>query len=234
MFENLNISTDLVEKDVLGGGGMPEAGAFEAAVDLAYVETSSGGATGLVLKLNTADGKIINNTLWMVSGNAKGNKNFYLDRSGNEVPLPGWAAADSLCQLALGKSITAVKTETREVPVYNFDAKKEIPTQKQVLTELSGKKVIVGVIKERVNKQAKNADGIYVDTAETREQLVIDKFFESGTGRTTVEKKAGLDKGEFITAWIAKNAGQVRDRTRPVEGAASPAAAPGLTTPLFS
>lgn len=235
MFENLKQDDAIADETDTLGGGMPDSGAYEAAVDMAYVEESSGGAMGLHLSLATANGGQIRQTIYMTSGKQKGQKNFYIDRQNNKQYLPGFTQAQSLVNLTIGKNLDEMTPEARTIMVYDYDAKKELPTEKQVLTELLTQKIVVGVIKQTVNKNVKNSEGVYVPTAETRDELVIDKFFESGTGCTTVEKKAGLAKGEFLAKWVAKNAGTVRDRTVPVEGGSAPAATEGqATTSLFA
>jgi len=237
MFENLQKDSEIADETDRLGGGMPDSGLYDTAIEMAYVEESQGGALGLILSLATSDGRNIRNTLWMTSGVKKGKKNFYIDRNGNKQYLPGYLVAASLTQLAAGEELASIVPEAREIPVYDFDLKKETLQSKQVLTSLIGKKIAVGVIKETVNKNVKNAEGVYVPTAETRDQLVIDKFFEHGTGCTTVEKKAGLSKGEFAEKWAAKNTGTVKDRTVSVAGdpgVASAADAGQATSSLFS
>ena len=236
MFENLQKDSDIADETDRLGGGMPDSGLYETSIEMAYVEESSGGALGMILSLALTDGRNIRNTLWMTSGTKKGKKNFYIDRNGNKQYLPGFTVANSLTQLTIGAELATMVPENKQIPVYDFDAKKEVLKDKQVLTALIGQKIAVGVIKETVNKNVKNAEGIYVPTAETRDQLVIDKFFEHGTGCTTVEKRAGLAKGEFAEKWAAKNTGTVKDKTVQVAGdpgAAQAANAGQATSSLF-
>jgi len=219
MFENLKMDKDVAEEsDRLGGGGVPESGIYDCAIDMAYAEESSGGAMGIFLTLATATGQQIRKTVYVTSGRAKGQKNFYLDRQQQKQYLPGFLVANSLSQLTLKKDFTELATEARTLMVYDFDAKKEVPKEKQVITELLGKQVKVGVIKQTVNKNVKNDVGEYVPTADTREEIEIDKFFHAANGCTVVELKAGLTEGGFLPQWEAKNNGVTRDRTVPVEG----------------
>lgn len=234
MFENLKTDDTIADDTDRLGGGMPDSGLYDCAIEMAYVEESSGGAMGLHLSLATANGQNIRNTFYLTGGKAKGQKNFYIDRSGNKQYLPGFSMGNSLAQLAIGKNLADLTPEAKTIMVFDFTAKKELPVEKQVLTELVGQKIKVGIIKEVVNKNAQNAAGEWVPTAETREQLTIDKFFEAATGCTVVERKAGVPQGEFVEKWTSKNTGIVRNKSVAVEGGPTQAAGQTQTASLFN
>ncbi|MCP3674987.1 MAG: hypothetical protein GY829_11035 [Gammaproteobacteria bacterium] len=233
MFENLQVDNAITEETDRLGGGVPDSGLYDCAIEMAYVEESSGGAMGFHLSLATANGQNIRNTFYLTGGKKKGQNNYYIDRAGNKQYLPGFSQGNSLAQLALGKNLAELTPEAKTILLYDFDAKKDIPQEKQVVTELIGQKIKVGVIKEIVNKNVKNADDVWVPIAETREQLIIDKFFEATTGCTVVERKAGVAQGEFINKWTAKNTGTVRNKTVPVEGGSTVATGQTQTESLF-
>ena len=52
----------------------------------------------------------------------------------------------------MGKEINTLETETKVVNVYSFEAKAEVPTKVDMLTELLGQEIVVGIIKETVDK----------------------------------------------------------------------------------
>src|SRR4030095_2600545 len=174
-----NLATDssiMNDKDSVGSGGVLDSGLYPAKVSLAYAKKSDGGARGLVLHLKTAEGREIRQTLWMTSGTAKGCKNYYETKDGEKRYLPGFTLANSLVQLTLDKEIAALDTEVKVVNVYSADVKAEVPTKVDMLVELLGTEILVGVIKQTVDKTQKSDSGAYVPTGETREENEIDKF----------------------------------------------------------
>lgn len=234
------------DKDVLGGGNGPvDSGAYTAKVGMAYVAKSKGGALGLFLTLLVTigqDTKEVRQTLWMTSGDAKGNKPYYT-KDGENYPLPGFSQANSLAALATGKEMSDLDTEEKVIKLYDFDAKAEVLTKVQAVTDLIGKEIVVGIIKQTVDKTKDNGSGVYEATGETREENEIDKFFCARDGfenMTTTEIKAKAEKAEFYTAWTEKWTGVTRNKAK---GAAAggtagapgkPAAAGGTAKPKSS
>lgn len=208
------------EKDTLGGGfGPVESNAYPAKVGMAYVAKSEGGALGLFLTLLATVGnevKEIRQTLWMTSGNTKGNKPYYT-KDGENYPLPGFSQAKSLALLTTGKEMSDLDTEEKTIKLYNKEAKADVPTKVQAVVELIGQEIIVGIIKQTVDKNEKNDAGQYVATGETREENEIDKFFcakDEYLNMTVSEIKAKAPAGTFHAAWAEKNAGTVRNKAK--------------------
>lgn len=203
------------EKDFVGGNGPLDSGLYTATVESAYIEKSQGGALGLVLNLKTNAGQYVRQTLWMASGNAKGNKNYFEDRNGQKQYLPGFTHANSLALLTVGKEIGQLDTETKVMNVYNFEAKSEVPTKVEMVMDLVGQEVIVGLIKQTVDKNALNqTSGKYEPTGETREENEIDKIFRASDRMTTAEIRAQAEEAVFVDTWNEKWAGKVRDRAK--------------------
>lgn len=207
------------EKDSVGGGGVLESGLYPITIALAYVSKSDGGATGLVLQGKTEQGRFVKQTLWMTSGTAKGCKNFY-EKDGVKNYLPGFIAANALALLTLGKEISDLDTEVKVANVYNSVAKAEVPTKVDMIVDLIGKEVIVGLIKQTVDKNQKNDAGVYVPTGETREENEIDKFFRASDKLTTAEVRAAANEPVFYSTWESKWAGQVRNKASKTAGTA--------------
>ena len=207
------------EEDRLGGGGFVwDSGIHLVTVDLAYLQKSGSGATGLFLVLKGEDKRELKQTLWMTSGTEKGCKT-YFEKDGEKRYLPGFLHADALALLTVGKHIHELATEMKTLKLYNSDAKAEVPTQVEVVTELLGKEVLVGLIKQIVDKTTKTPQG-YVPTGETREENEIDKIFRARDRMTTVEILARKTEPEFHDAWKEKWTGQVKNRAKGANGAA--------------
>jgi hypothetical protein len=224
-----NLKTDdsiANERDTVGGGGVLESGLYNSTVALAYATKSQGGAVGLVLHLKTQHGQTIRQTLWMTSGTAKGGLNYYTDKEGNKQYLPGFILANSLALLTIGKELSEIETETKVVNVYNPEVKAEVPTKVDMLTDLLGTEIIVGLIKQTVDKTQKNDAGVYVPTGETRDENEIDKFFRARDRMTTSEIRAQAETASFIDTWDAKFTGTVKNKAKGAAGATGTAGAP--------
>lgn len=234
-----NLATDKSiqdEKDVIGGSVL-DSGLYKSVINLAYVGTSEGGAMSLVIQAKSADGKNIRQTFWMTSGREKGQKNFY-EKDGVKNYLPGFIQANALALLTVGKEISELDTEEKVVNVYSSAAKAEVPTKVPMVVDLLGKEIIIGIVRQTVDKTAKDGAGVYQPTGETRDENEIDKFFRASDSLTTAEIRSQATEAVFIKTWAAKWEGQTRNKAKGA-GAAGTAGAPkaaagGSTKPTKS
>lgn len=243
-----NLTTDnsiANEKDSVGGGSrIVDSGVYNAKVIHAYVTKSAGGAVGMIVSLKLESGQEVKQTFWMTSGTAKGCKNYYEDKNGDKQYLPGFLMANSLCLLTTGQEISGLDTEQKVIPLYNAEAKSEIPTKVDMLMDLVGKDVVAAVMKQTVDKTKKNeATGLYEPTGETRDENEVDKFFRARDRMTTAEIRAQAEQASFVNTWAEKWTGKVRDKTKGDTGAskgtsglptANTAASKKPTTSLFA
>lgn len=224
LLANLTSDTSIAsEKDSVGGSGPLDSGLYPVTVAMAHINKAASGALGLVLSLKTADNKEIRQTLWMNSGTAKGGANFYIDKNGEKQYLPGFVHANALALLTTGKEISAMDTETKVIKLYSPEAKAEVPTKVEVLVDLLGKEILVGLIKQTVDKTKKNDAGVYEATGETRDENEIDKLFRAKDRMTTAEIRAQAEEASFVNTWVAKFTGTVKNKAK---GAAGTAGAP--------
>lgn len=223
------------EKDSVGGGGVLASGLYLATVAMAYINKSDGGALGLNVVFNI-DGKDVRQTFWMTSGDAKGNKNYYEDKKGDKQYLPGFNMANSLSLLTVKKEISELDTEEKVIKLYSYDAKAEVPTKVNVVTELLNQEIYVGLLKQTVDKTAKNDAGKYVPTGDTRDENETDKLFRAADKLTTAEIRAASDVAEFAKTWADKWTGVTKDKTSKdvVKGVAGAPAAAGTKKPTTS
>jgi len=230
LLQNLTTDESIAnEKDSVGGGFAPmETAIYKSTISLAYLQKSAGGALSLVLHMMSEAGKEFRQTIWMTSGDAKGNKNFYIDKNNDKQYLPGFNLANSLCLLTVAKEISQMETEKKTVPLYNFDAKAEVPTSVDMIMDLLGKEVYSAVFKQTVDKNAKGDDGKYYPTGETRDENEIDKFFRITDKLTTQEVRAGATDAAFFDTWEQKFTGQTRNKAK---GASGTAGTPGQSRP---
>ena len=207
------------EQDTLGGGYVLESGVYPFRVELAYLNVAASGAIGLVIHLTGDKGEALRQTFWVQSGKAKGSKNYWVNQKGEKSYLPGFNQAEAMCQLLCSTALSDMVSAEKVVQLYNYDAKKEIPTKVEVLTELLGKKLKAGVLKQVVDKNAKGDDGTYHPTGETREENEITKMFDE-EGKTLTEQKAG-GEAVFIETWAKKFTDTVKDKSKGTSGGSS-------------
>ena len=200
------------ETDSVGYAGALDSGVYLVTIELAYVIEAEGGATGLVLNAKTADDREIRQTLWMTSGRAKGSKNYY-ERDGKKHYLPGFLHAQSLALLTVGKDISDLELETKVVKVYNRESKAEVPTPVEMVVDLLGKEIYLGIQRQTVDRTIKNDAGVYVPTGETREENEIDKLFRASDKLTTAEIRAEATEPAYFNTWSTRFSGKTRDRS---------------------
>ena len=218
------------ETDSVGGGSAPlESGLYGLSVSMAYITKSKGGAMGLVITLAGQDKREVRQTLWMTSGTDKGCKNYY-EKDGEKHFLPGFNHANALCLLTVGKEISGMDTEQKVIKLYNPEAKAEVPTKVDVLTELIGKEILVGLLKQTVDKTKKNDAGVYEATGETRDENEIDKLFRASDRMTTAEIRAQATEAAFADTWEAKWTGKTRNKAKGVSANSGTFGAPKATS----
>lgn len=223
-----------------------ETGIYPAVIDMAYLDQSksrvlpdgspAGEAYSLTLVFKTGDGREHKETLWITSGRDKGQLTYYIDKkSGEKRDLPGFAIANAVAMLSLGKELGDLTPEDKMVSIYDYTAKKEIPVSKSVYTELIGQKVNLGIRKITDFKTAKNeSTGAYEPTTETRDYNEIEHVFKADTNQSMYEFTNGKDP-QYADAWVSKNAGKTKDKTavKTTKPGAAPAAGTGAAKPLF-
>lgn len=203
------------EKDSVGGGFGPwESGLYPVTIDIAYLEKKQSGALFLNVVLKNDDGQEHREGLCIASGDAKGNKSYY-EKDGEKFFLPGFNHANALGLLSCGKELKDMEDsiEKKTIKLYNFDAGKEVPTDVDMVTDLVGQRVIVGLQKQIVDKNKKNDQtGKYEPTGEVREVNEIDKVFRERDRMTVAEILAQAETPEFYDTWDQKWTGKTRNK----------------------
>lgn len=217
------------EDVIVGGGGFTlPTGLYPMIVENAYLDKSSRGAMNinLHLKRKTGGNQVYRHTIYLTSGDEKGNKPYY-EKDGKKHPLPGYSLADQICKITAELPISQVVPEKKLVSLWDFDASAEIPREVPVVTEMVNKEILVGMHLVRENKRS-NQNGKWVDTNEAREFNEINKVFFPD-GMTVTEKAAEAEAAVFVEKWAKANSEDyVRDKFKPVAGAP---AAKGVNAP---
>ena len=206
-------------EDRLGGFQLFETDAYEAVVKAFYAGKANDAASQAKSITLIADigGKEYRETFWITT---KEGKNFFLNKQDQtkKVALPGYQTVDDICFATTGKGLNELAFEDKVINVYNAEQKKEIPTNVKMGMAVISQPITLGIQKVLVNKQVKDSNGVYQDTADSREENQLAKVFHSATKVTIVEAKSGKT-AEFYDAWVKKNKGTTNDRRKIKDGA---------------
>lgn len=215
------------DTDSLGGGFVLDTGLYDVTIKMAYAIVAGSGANGVVFEFETSNKKTLRMTEYISSGTEKGCKNFYVDKDGNEQLLPGFLKVDGLCLLATKLELGQQTWEEKLVPIYNNDAKTEVPTKVFVAVSLLGTKLKLGVLKINENKTKKNeTTGKYDPINEARDINEVNKVFHAETGKTISEYREKVETANFLAKWTEKFGTATVEKYKAVVGGAT-AGAPG-------
>lgn len=210
-----NLTTDDVEQseDRVGGFSPLESDIYDdAEIKLAYAGESAKGAQSITIHAAIGD-REYRETIYITNRNGD---NFWLNDNKKKMPLPGFTVINDLCICATGAPLSEQDTDEKQVKIYDFDERKEVPKAVDVLVDLIGKKVTLGILNTLENKGVKQSDGSYADGPEERNVNSIDKVFENDSKMTVREAMDNegwdADKAEFIERWRATNEGKTRDK----------------------
>lgn len=206
-----NMTDDSIEapKDSVGYSPL-ESDIYPAVIKAIYITKSKNGAMAANLVADIG-GRDYREQLWIT--NAKG-ESFYKDKAGKKRYLPGTTVLNDICMCGIEKPLNQMDTEDKVFKIYDYEAKTELPKTVPTMTELAGASVLLGIVKEVVDKNVKDDDGNYVPSGETREVNVIDKVFHLPTHKTVFEVKEGREKANFYDTWLKKLKGTVRNRAK--------------------
>lgn len=209
LFKNLTSDNLEQTEDRLGGSYLHEAGIHIAKIKSAYAGKSAKGAMFIGLSVDI-NGKEFREDIYITNRNGE---NFFLNKTDTtkKVPLPGFTIIDDICLIATGKPLSEQDTEEKVIKAYDADAGKEVNKSVDMLVDLLGQEVALGILKVLENKTKKEGDE-YVVTDEERTYNTIDKVFHPTQKITVNEARNGQTEAMFWTAWADRNTGQVRDK----------------------
>lgn len=232
LFANVKQANNVVqEEDKLGGGFNPlESGIYTATISHAYVSESQRGALAVNFEFDI-DGHKLNETMYVTNANKA---NTYKDKTtGENKYLPSFITANDIALITTSQELFDLGQEDKVLNLYDFAQGKKVPSEVPVITDMTGKKVKLAVLKETVDKTAKNDSGDYVPTGETRVQNSIAKVFHPTKDLTVNEARAGSE-ANFINQWADKYAGQTIDKSKGVKGSSKTGATKKPASSLFA
>lgn len=227
-------TTSEVEKntDRLGGFQLLNSAVHLMEIEVAYLHVSAGGARALAIRAKNDAGSI-RATEYFTSGTKKDCKTYYT-KDGKNYDLPGFILVSDLMKVVTGGGLENAVMEEKTIKLYSQEAGGEVPTKVQMVTNLVGQKVALGILKQVVDKTAKDAAGDYQPTGETREENIISKVFND-KGLTVVEIAQGVTEPGFILDWKKQYEDKVINLAKGAKDAGSTGAvAQKPATKLFS
>lgn len=217
-----NLKTDVEVKEtkqdvIFNVPDILDSGVYNATINQCYATESKGGALGLVLDLilkNKGNETKFITTLWITNRNKEIT---FKNSKGEHQYMLGYLQAQSLCKHLANKTLQEMTC-------------KEMPRLDQMVNgypELSGKKLAVGILKVRENKQVLNGTR-YEPSNEEVFRNNLDKLFfiKNNELYTSTELDTGSEP-KFLNQWIDKWEGQVQNRFKEIATATT-----HTTTPL--
>lgn len=213
ILKKIGQQTDDIQEDQDSlGGNLRESGLVELTIQAAYIDVSDKGSYSFNLICKDNTDKEYRETLWIT--NKKG-ENFY-EYNGEKRYLPGFNVANAISLLTTGYSLSDLDDpEEKKVEVWDFDEGKMVLKDKDCITQLNGEAILVGILKEIVDKTKLNeSTGQYVPTGETRTVNVIDKVFHAESRMTVAEIRDDAEEAVFVDKWAQKWTGKERNRAK--------------------
>ncbi len=225
IFDSLKTEGLEQAEDRLGGFAALETDAYTGKIILAYAGKSDGGATNVTVHFDHG-GTEYRETVYV--SNKKG-ENWFPNKQDptKKVPLPGFTVINDICLMLTNKELADQDTEEKMVKIYDYDERKEVPKSVQVLVDLLGGEVTLGIQNTLKNKGVKQGDGSYVDGPEERNENNIVKVFHEPTKMTVQEATSGATEAAFYPAWVERNKGKVIDKRSNKDGQAGSTNRPG-------
>lgn len=203
-------------EDRTGGFHRLDSDIYQATIKTAFAGESAGGAMFVTL-ICDIKGIEYRETLYISNRNKEV---FYKTNNGRKAPIPGYALFKNICIICTGKEPNKLTTEEKVIKIWDFESGSEQLKSVPVVTELTGKDVALGIVKELVNKRKKNQKGEYVEVAEFNEVNRITAVFHP-TKKLTVNEAIDGKEPHFWDAWLKDNQGKTKDRRKVKEGDSS-------------
>ncbi len=230
MLSNFKLGANTkVEKaaDSLGGGFILDSAIYPFKIDVAYIGSTDYGNTTLCIRYTGIDG---NSKAYRETINITDDKGAFevADKQGVMRPFWGFTKANAFLQVVVGKELADMETKTAKIKEYDFKAGGDVMVDREVLTELIGMPVKLGITKNINNKKMKDPTGKWINdpTGATKETNKTHTVFRHTDLLTAAEIERNADEAKFHVKWTDKFEGEVMGKVEPITGGAV-AGAPG-------
>ena len=238
MLESLKLDKAVVVDkvtDSLGGASYHlDSGIYGMTVKMMYMDKSTGGATSVNFEFVDNENAKVTHKETIYITNRAGEPTYKDKKTGDLRPLPGYMSVNSILMSICGKEIHELDTQKATIKVWDGAKRAEVNAEKDVVVDLIGMKVTLGIVKVEQNKQIKGDSGYVNDpSGAIRTSNEIRKSFRFEDGLTQAEIE-GEDTG-FLGKWEEKWKGEVHNKVAKVAGGAAagaPGAVPAATKEL--
>ena len=207
-------TSDEVEKERDSVGFVPwTTDIYPCAIKMAYVSESAKGSMFVHLEVENQSGALMREDIY-ISRDRENNQVNYYERDGKKRLLMGFSIMDSIARIVADKSITEMDTEPKAVKVYDYDAKKEVAKQMEVIVDFLDAEIYLAVEEQIVDVNKADANGVYKPSGKTRKENHITKAFRAEDMLTALEIEAEAEKPVIFDQWLEKNKGEVIDRSK--------------------
>lgn len=213
-----------VEKEVDFSKRTLDTDVYGGVIKMIFAGQAASGARFVTLQAKLDNGKDYSETVYLSN---KEGKNTYT-KDGKEYYLPGFLLINNLAIMTTGKPLMELEdgVETRTVKLYDYDAKKEVPTDVPAIVPMIGKRILIAIQEEEYEKTKRNdATKAYEGTGEYAVKNVIVKAFDPETKKTAVEMRDDKEASQH-DSWLAAFKGKLKT----VERSAAPANQKTATT----
>lgn len=229
VFSNFKTANDGIEKDGDRSiGGLFDSDVYTGKVKLAYHGTSPNGAHFIEVHLDI-NGKQFRTREYIT--NRDGDNTYPVKKDGKPTGerkfMPGFEKVDDFCLVTTGYGLVDLEADIEEktVNLWDFDLKKEVPTNVPCLIPAMGQDVSVAIERLQTDVTKKNdATGKYEPTGEKKEINEVAKWIHAESDRTVAEITGDVAEPVWAEAWLNRSRGKVRDVSK---GASGNSGAPG-------
>lgn len=189
---------------------------YKVRIKYGYLNQSEAGSLSLNLcvSLLDHDNREVNLPGLLLTGtNKKGNKNHYV-KNDKKYLFNTYVLADNISMLTTGKSIVKLPTEKKIIKKYNYDDKKEVPTEVDMFPDLENQEIYMCIMHVETNKQRRREDGTYATLSETKFLNRPEHVCSVDTGKTQIETAESLE-AEFGAKWVKKWKGKIKKEIKP-------------------
>ena len=205
MFQNLKRDSSIQDNsdDIPApASGILGSAVYPAVIDVAYTTKSSKDTTGIVFHFKLENGRDFKTTLWVMSATGE----YKWEKDGRSGYWPGFLLFDEISTIVTGKSCDLLNPpEDKIINIWNYQERKEKPTEAKVLTELQGGKINLAILAQKRDH--------WEDSSKWVEQNELDKVF-TPEGLSVNEKQSGATEGTIQTRWEDRFQFDVADRRK--------------------
>ncbi len=201
IFDGIEVNPNAsAKKETVGGNYIAETGAYNAVIKMArIVDSQSSASKALEVTFETESGATVKDSMWFVGKDGK-------TASVKDGKLVENFAFTKLKRLVyLATKADALKTESKQILVYNYQEKKEKAIQADVMVDLINKPVkILVLMNAKFKTKLDESTGEYKSTGETYVTATIVGFVDATTDKNEEELRDNLD-AKFYAKWTKAN-----------------------------